>query len=285
MRGAGRPEMEEPMPQLMDSIQPKTLRELADGVAFRSGLPWRLRDLRVKALEAYRTAEPPPASLGLPPKQASGWMLRRIYEQVEETAGRMDPLPPDQIQPTPEQIETAIHVFTVEEWIGLIDGLDSLDTRALLSHIRHNSGELKQRLGARRIERIEGRAIMRDTDLWLAEHRDTLVPASDPYWAGFWRELTRQANREGVGRLANGRPIAELASDRVIARSLTKRDEQTGREMKVTRHQVKEWRARMEELPYEQYASEMGAESDEERAAAFLDYVTMIRADHRHGRK
>jgi hypothetical protein len=293
----------------MDSIQPKTLREIADGAAFRSGLLWRLQDLRAKALEAYRTAETSLASLGLPPKQIERLVLSSIHERVEEAAGSMDRLPPDQSQPTTQQIRAALEAFSTKQWtplerwpppalsppmedwpvvearFGLMERLGRAEVEALLDHIRHDEGDLAQRIGARKLEAIEGQALMRHTQLTLPEDRSKMVAISDPHWAAFWREQARHANREGRGRPAKGRSRAEQVSDRRLAERLSKRDEQTGREMKVTRHQVKEWRARMEELPYEQYASEVGAESDEERAAAFLDYVTMIRADHRHGRK
>jgi hypothetical protein len=99
------------------------------------------------------------------------------------------------------------------------------------------------------------------------------------YWAGYWHEQARQANRVGKGHPANGRSVAELSSDRNIARRLTKRDEQTGREMKVNDREVKRWRERMEKQPYEQYAA---AKTDDElmSGAAFIDYYTMIRRKH-----
>jgi hypothetical protein len=291
--------------------QDRVLESIARGVAFERRLPWRLEELREEAAKAYDTAEPPPASLGLPLEQVSRSMLRQIYEQVKNAAGRMDPLPPDQSQPTPSQIDAAFEAFSSKQWtplerfppmrlsppmegwpilearFGLMQSVGRAEVEALLHHIRQVKGDLARRIGARKLEAIEGQALMRHTELTLPEDRSKMVAISDPHWAAFWREQARHANREGRGRPAKGRSRAEQVSDRRLAERLSKRDEQmqTGREMKVTRHQVKEWRARMEELPYEQYASEVGAESDEERAAAFLDYLTMIRADHRRGGK
>ena len=122
---------------------------------------------------------------------------------------------------------------------------------------------------------------MRDTDLWLAENRHRMVRISDPWWADFWRELARTPNLEGKGHTATGRSKAELGSNSSIARRLTKQDAQTGREMKVDDREVKRWLDRMEQLPFEQYAADAGADDDEKRAAAFIDYYTMIRKKYR----
>jgi hypothetical protein len=118
---------------------------------------------------------------------------------------------------------------------------------------------------------------MRDTDLWLRENRSKVVPISDVYWSLLWPELARQANREGKGHPATGRSVAELSSNRSIAQQLSKRDEQTGCAMKVSRYEIRRWRARAERLPFEQYAADVGADDDEKRAAAFVDWLTMIR--------
>jgi hypothetical protein len=258
----------------MSSVPPEKLARMA---AVESGRPWRVEDLRAKALGAYRSAASRAASLGLPDKQASALVRGSVYEEVLQAGKGMRALPPDQAKPTLEQIETALHVFTTEQWIILIDGLDQTATTALLSYMRQEPDELKHRLGARKAERIEERAIMRDYDHWLKENRDKLVPITDPHWAGSWREQARQANRVGKGHTATGQSIAELSSDSSIARRLTKRDEQTGREMKVNDREVKRWREQMERLPFEQYADDVGADDPEKRAAALIDWMTMIR--------
>jgi hypothetical protein len=223
----------------MRSIPPKKPSEIAldvaDAVAFESGRPWRVEDLRKKALEACRTAMQHAARAGLSRVQVYGRMRRSIYQQVLKASREMDALPPGQRKPTPEQIEMALESFSAEQWMTLIDGLDQTGVQALLSHIRQDTGELKQRHRERKIGRIEGRAIMRDTDLWLRENRSKVVPISDVYWSLLWPELARQANREGKGHPATGRSVAELSSNRSIARHLSKRDEQTGCEMKVSR--------------------------------------------------
>jgi hypothetical protein len=265
----------------MNSIPPKTLCELANAVAFELGLPWRVEDLRMKALEVYRTVERRAANSGLSREQASKRVRELIFEQVLKAGKEMDPLPPDQQQPKPEQIETALKAFTVEQWTALIDGFDESAMRAMLSHMRRRADYLKGELDARKVERIESRAIMRDTDLWLRDNRSTLVPISDPYWANVLPELAREANRRGKGHPVRGRSVAEeLGSNRGIARRLSKRDHKTDREMKVDDREVKRWRERMAKLPFEQYAAEVGADDEVMSGATFIDYYTMIRRKH-----
>jgi hypothetical protein len=74
--------------------------------------------------------------------------------------------------------------------------------------------------------------------------------------------------------------MAELSSDSSIARRLTKRDEQTGHEMKVGDREVKRWRERMKRLPFEQYAADVEADDPEKRATAFIDYYMTIRTKY-----
>src|SRR5215203_156792 len=265
-----------PSPDRRDQI----LEDIARNVAFESRHPWRVEELRAKAVEAYETAEPLPASLGLSRAQVYKRMLQRINDQVKMAAEGMDRLPPGQREPTPEQTIAALEAFSIEQWIDLIGSLDQTDTGALLSHIRQYANALKQRLGAKKVARIEGRAIMRDVDLWLRENRSKVVPITDVYWSLPWPELVRQANREGKGHPATGRSVAELSSDRSIARLFSKRDEQTGHEMKVSPYEVKRWRERVERLTYEQYLVDVGADDEEKRGFAFIDYHAMIRKKH-----
>ena len=128
----------------MRSIPSETLSRIASTVAVESGLPWRVRELRAKALAAYRTVEYPAANLGLPPKQPDE-IRRRICEQVSKAGIEMPALPSGQSEPTPEQIEAALEAFSIEEWTGLIDSLDQTGVQALLSYIWQGADELKQR--------------------------------------------------------------------------------------------------------------------------------------------
>jgi hypothetical protein len=275
---------------MASSIPPKKPSEIACDVALELRLPWRVAELRGKALEAYRTATRRAASSGLPPEQADESIRRFTAEQVKRAAEGMEWLPPDERRPTPERLTTALEAFATEEWIGLIDGLDQTDTRALLSHIRQHEENLKQRIGAGKVLRIKDGTIMRDTKLWLAENRTKLMPISDVHWAIVMpylvrkENLARAANRERLGSPAKGRSAAEAGSDRSIARLLSKRDEQTGHEMNVSPYEVKQWRERAEELSFTQYAADVGADDEEKRAGALIDYWTMIRRKHQRKR-
>jgi hypothetical protein len=151
----------EPAPQLVASIPPKKLSEIARGVALKLGLPWRVQELLESAFEARRTIEDRVASSGLSGEDASEEMLRRIREQVTKASKTWQALPPYQGKPTPEQVETALEAFNIEECTALLGSVGQREIEALLSYIRQNEGELKQRLGAREAERIEARAIMR----------------------------------------------------------------------------------------------------------------------------
>jgi hypothetical protein len=293
-KGGGRGPLrqsQKPAPQLMaSSIPPKKPSEIACDVALELRLPWRVAELRGKALEAYRTATRRAASSGLPPEQADESIRRFTAEQVKRAAEGMDRLPPDERRPTPERLTTALEAFDTEEWIGLIDGLDQIDTRALLSHIREHEENLKQRIGAGKVLGIKDGTIMRDIELWLVENRTKLVPISDVDWAIALPDLVREVNlaratnHDGSGRPAKGRSVTELGSDRSIARLLSKRDEQTGHEMNVSPYDVKRWRERAEGLPFAQYAADVGADDEEKRAAARIDYWAMIRRKHQRKR-
>jgi len=67
----------------MRSIPPKKPSEIAldvaDAVAFESGRPWRVEDLRKKALEACLTAMQHAARAGLSRVHVYGRMRRSIY--------------------------------------------------------------------------------------------------------------------------------------------------------------------------------------------------------------
>jgi hypothetical protein len=285
----------------MASIPPEKLARIAAAAAVEWGRPWRVEDLRMKALAAYRAAMRRTVNSGLSREQASAHQRKLIYEQVSKAGREMDPLPFGQSKPTPRQIETALGSFTVEDWTpvepwppielsppmegwpiiearhGLMESVGRVEVEALLDHIRRDTGDLKRKIGTRKLEAIEGVAIMRHVELSLPDDRSMLNPVSDVYWSLLWPDLARQANREGKGHPATGRSVAELSSNRSIARHLSKRDEQTGREMKVSRYEIRRWRARAERLPFEQYAADVGADDDEKRAAAFIDWLTMIR--------
>ena len=252
--------------------------EIVRKVAFELGRPWRVEELRAKALEAYPTAKHRTARSGLPPKQIDEQIRRLIYEQVKKAGEEMDALPFGEKKPAPERIEAALGTFTAEEWKILIGGFGQVDVEALLSFIHQDADQLKQKLGARELGRIEERASLRENVLWVENNRSTLVPISDPYWAHVLREDARQENLERKGHPAKGVSVSEETSERNLARLLSKRD------MKVSPYEVGQWLKRVRQLSFEQYVTDVGAHDEETRAVAFIDYWTMIRRKHQRKR-
>jgi len=261
----------------MTSIAPKKPFEIARDVAFELRLPWRVEQLRVIALEANPTAKHRAEKSGLSRKQADERVRQLIYGEVSKFGKEMDALPPGEERVTPEQIETALEAFTSVEWRSLVKDFALEEADTVCSYVDDNRRRLIGTFGSGKVYAVIGATARRGTELWLGEKRSKLVPISDPYLALVLRDLAREVNCKGKGHSAKGRSVDELTSDRALARRLTKRDEQTGREMKVSPYQVKQWRERMEELSFEQYAAEVGADDEEKRAAAFIDYLTMIR--------
>jgi hypothetical protein len=262
----------------MDSIPATQLAGIARDVAFEFGRPWRVKELRAEALEAYSTAKRRAARSGLPPEQTDELIRSLISEQVKKAGERMDPLPSSEEKPAPERIEAALGMFTSEQWERLLEGFGHVDVEALLSFIHQDADRLKQKLGAREVGRIQERAYMRDTDLWVENNRSTLEPISDPYWAHVLREDARQENLEHKGHPAKGVSVSEETSERNIARLLSKRD------MKVSPYEVGQWLKRVRQLSFEQYVADVGAHDEEMRAVAFIDYWTMIRRKHQRKR-
>lgn len=263
-----------PTPQQPDLVLADVVRK----VAFELGRPWRIEELRAKALEAYQTVEPPSAVLGLPRAQVDEWMLRRICEHVMQAGERMDALPPREEKLAPERIEAALGTFTSEQWGSLLEGFGQVEVEALLSFIRQDADRLKQKLGAREVGRIEERARLRENVLWVENNRSTLEPISDPYWAHVLREDARQENLERKGHPAKGVSVSEETSERNLARLLSKRD------IKVSPYEVGQWLKRVRQLSFEQYVAEVGADDEEKRAVAFIEYWTMIRRKHQRKR-
>ncbi len=262
----------------MDSIPSTQLAGIARDVALELGRPWRVEELHAKALEAYPTAKRRAATSGLSGEQAYMWMLRRIHKDVMQVGKGLDVLPFGEEKPAPERIEAAFGTFTAEQWNGLIEGFDQAEVDALLSFIREDVDRLKQKLGVREVGRIEERASLREIVLWVENNRSTLVPISDPFWAHVLSEDASQENREGQGHPAKGVSVSEEVSETNLARLLSKRD------MNVSAYEVGEWLKRARHLSFEQYVANVGADDEEKRAVAFIEYWAMIRKKHQRKR-
>ena len=269
----------------MASIQPRTLCEIADAVAFESRRPWRIKELRAEAFEAWRTVVPRrDASMGLSREQAFARQHGHAYERVLKAGRDMDALPPDERKPTPERIDAALDAFTTDQWEILVKVFGQEQTYLLEKYIDSTDTDkskaryerLKREIGAKKLHGILAAVVQRGLELWTRTDRPKVVAISDPVHADDRRKQVRQANREGRGHVAKGRPVAELGSDRSIARYLSKRDEQTDREMKVSPYHVKQWGERMEALPFEQFAADK-TDDEVKSGAARIDYLLMIR--------
>jgi hypothetical protein len=257
------------------------LADIAHEVAFELGRPWRVEELRAEALEAYPTAKRRTETSGLPPKQTDKLIRSLIYKQVRKAGDGMNALPFGEEKPTPLQIETALEGFSAERWSTLLESVDRVEVETLLSFIQQDADRLKQKLGAKEVGRIKERASLREIVLWDENNRSTLEPISDPYWVHVLREDARQENLEGRGYPAKGVSVFEETSERNLARLLSKRfDEQIGRDMKVSAYEVKQWLSRARQQSFEQYVADVGADAEEKRAVAFIDYWTMIRKKH-----
>ena len=268
----------------MASIQPKTLCEIADDVAFESRLPWRVENLRTEARKACRSEaiERRAASAGLSGDQASALVRRLVHEQVSKASSQIDALPPGQSTPTPGQIDAALEAFTVEQWRSLAETFHLDEADRVISYVDsdENRHRLIRGLGVEKWKAIMGATARRATDLWLSENRSKLVSITNPYWADRWWKRARYLNRKNKGHYATGRSRMEDVSHSKTAARLSKHDHQIGRDMKVNDREVRRWRERAERLPYEQYAAKVGASDEEQRAVAFIDYWASISKKH-----
>jgi hypothetical protein len=137
----------------MNSIPLEKLASIVIAATVESRRPWRVEQLWLTARRSTVRYPDSAATSGLSSEQASELVRGRIYEQVLKAGGMMDALPPGQSKPTPEQIDTALDAFGIEQWIGLIDSLDQVSVQALA--IPHTTRYGRTETEARR---KEGRA-------------------------------------------------------------------------------------------------------------------------------
>jgi len=228
----------------MARIPPKNLSDAARRVALASRIPWRAKDLKAAALEAYRTVEPPPASLGLPPAQVSEAMLRKICEHVEKAAGLMDRLPPDKQEPTDEQIREALGTFSEQDWLTLIDEFDQNDTDALLSYLEANKSPLQNWLGAEKFFYVHSRAIQRHLASSWDQPGMGFVVITDPLEAA---GIHKGARRLSIDRVQ--RPPGQERSWDEMSRPNHISEELSASGRKVSPYKVREILKRMKRKP------------------------------------
>ena len=83
--------------------------------------------------------------------------------------------------------------------------------------------------------------------LKLSHPKAKLIGITDPFWDAHWQEKSRAKNLEGEPRPSERRSWSEMASERAIAEALSKPG------YTVTPYQVKKWRERMEQEPFEEF--------------------------------
>src|SRR5215212_1879397 len=178
----------------MGSIPSDKLCEIADAVAFGLELPWRVEDLRIKALEAYRAATHRATSSGLSREQASAQMDQLIREPVMKAGERMDQLAFGQSEPTDKQIRVALLTSSVGQWRILIDGFGQSHTDTLLAYLHTNKGPLENRLGRSNFGPIQAHGIRRHLLLRWDQPGTRFVVVTDAYEVARIHKTARQRN-------------------------------------------------------------------------------------------
>jgi hypothetical protein len=231
----------------------QAVRELA----FELRLPWKVEQLFEAGKQGVRAAldnNSDSRALGLASEQLLNARIRQEIGMAGRAMQAQAAADGETRPPSEQEMEYALDTFDAEQWNVLIECLGQVDVETLRSHLQQNTDKLKQRFGARKIERLKAYTIMRDTELWLKDNRSKLVPISDAYWAVYWKDAYRLASILHVnpdGRSSKAKSSAEQAGHRATARRLKKHDKVIDREMSVRPYQVKQWRQRQKELPFE----------------------------------
>ena len=245
----------------------KKLATIVGDVAFELRLPWRIQELLRRAFEASAAVEDHAVSSGLSSEQ----MDQRIYAQVKKAGKGMDALPPDLKQPTPEQIEAALTTFSGGQWKVLVESFRLEEANAVCVHLDDDANRLRltERFGAEKVHAMLGAAALRAIELERADGSLETVVISDPDLALVLRDLALEANVKGKGHPTKGPPMAEQAKAPHISRRLGER---------MSPYMIEQWWKRMEEeLPFQQYAADRGADDEEGQAAIRPDYWLLIR--------
>ena len=87
--------------------------------------------------------------------------------------------------------------------------------------------------------------------LQLSHPKAKLIGITDPFWDAHWQEKSRARNLEGASRPSERRSWSEMASERAIAEALSEPG------YTVTPYQVKRWRERMEQEPFEEFEGDI----------------------------
>jgi hypothetical protein len=134
-----------------------------------------------------------------------------------------------------------------------LDGLSWPGVKAVLDYVfppvmDKTAKEIQHLLGKGETDALRAALAARvldETEAWREAHRRRFIRLTDPYWAITLHVQARLANREGEPWTGKGRSRMEAASERALARRLSRRPGE------VTPHIVGEWLKRHETLARE----------------------------------
>jgi len=149
--------------------------------------------------------------------------------------------------PTDERIKDALKTFSVEEWKDFIAEFEYKEVRKLGSFLKAHREEHEHASERKKYESVDIFARERRMVLQLSHPKAKLIAITDPFWDAHWQEKSRTKNLEGAPRPSERRSWSEMASERAIAEALS------GPGYTVTPYQVKRWRERMEQEPFEEF--------------------------------
>jgi hypothetical protein len=224
------------------------IEDAARRVAVDLGLPWKLRELREHGLRDVDKALRSGQKSGLSfPQQ----IQRHINEEVRKGGKSMRGQEKAQggkwRLPANERIKDALKTFSVEEWKGLIAEFGYKEARKLGSYLKAHREEHEYSPERKKYVSVDVFARERRMVLELSHPKAKLIGITDPYWDAHWQEKSRAKNQEGAPRPSERRSWSEMASERAIAEALSEPG------YTVTPYQVKKWRERMEQEPFEEF--------------------------------
>jgi hypothetical protein len=225
------------------------IEDAARRVAFDLGLPWKLRELREHGRRGVANAlNGPSRGSGLPfPQQ----IQRHITEEVRKGGKSMRAQAQAQggkrQLPTDERIKDALKTFSVEEWKDFIAEFEYKEVRKLGSFLKAHREEHEHAPERKKYVSVDIFARERRMVLQLSHPKAKLIAITDPFWDAHWQEKSRARNLEGAPRPSERRSWSEMASERAIAEALSEPG------YTVTPYQVKKWRERMEQEPFEEF--------------------------------
>lgn len=217
-------------------------------------LPWKLRELREHGRRGVAKAfKDPGRGSGLSfPQQIQRHISEEVRKGGKSMRGQEEAQGGKRQLPTAERIKDALKTFSVEEWKDLIAEFEYKEVRKLGSYFKTPREEHEHGPERKKYERVDIFARERRMVLELSHPKAKLIGITDPFWDAHWQEKSRAKNLEGAPRPSERRSWSEMASERAIAEALSEPG------YTVTPYQVKKWRERMEQEPFEEFEGAIG---------------------------